>query len=170
MLRHLDRFNGYLYRMELWASVASLLAIVLLNSGNLLSRWFFRHPFEWTLEISLILFVYFVMLIVPVLYMDKQFIQMHLIEEVTGKKAGKYISLFVDIGILTFLAYLLPVSTGLSIGQTDLLSRGLGIPRVYVTMPVPIGIALTIPVCVSSILHQIQDLPWKLDRYPKTTD
>jgi TRAP-type C4-dicarboxylate transport system permease small subunit len=144
--------------MELWVSVFCLLAIVLLNSGNLLSRWFFQYPFEWTLEISLILFVYSVMFIVPALYKDKQFIQMHLIEDVISRKAGTYLGLLVDIGILAFLVYLLPISTSLSLSQTELLSRGLGIPRVYVTIPVPLGILLALPVCISSIWHQIEDL------------
>jgi len=129
-----------------------------MNSANLLSRWFLGYTFDWILEASLILFVYSVMFIVPVLYKDKGFIQMHLIEDLIGPKATKYLSFFVDALILIFIMYLFPHALSLSLSQTELLSRGLGIPRIYVTLPVAIAALLTLLVCLSNIIHQIQDL------------
>ena len=158
MLKHLDRMNNYLCRIELWISVSCLSAILIMNSANLLSRWFLGHTFDWILEISLILFVYSVMFIVPVLYKDKGFIQMHLIEDLIGPKAEKLLGLGVDILILVFLAYLLPHALNLSLSQTELLSRGLGIPRIFVTAPVSIAAFMTLLVCMSNIAHQVHDL------------
>jgi len=86
---------------------------------------------------------------------------MHLIEEISGKRAAKYLNLIVDIIILAFLVYLLPLSISLSAGQIDMLSRGLGIPRIYVTLPVPIGIAITLLVSVSNIIHQFPNLRYE---------
>jgi len=82
-------------------------------------------------------FVCSVMFIVPVLYKDKGFIQMHLIEDLIGPKATKYLGLFVDALILLFLIYLVPHTLSLSLSETELHSRGLGIPRIYVTIPAP---------------------------------
>lgn len=158
MLRHLDRMNNYFCRIDLWISVSGFSAILIMNSANLLSRWFLGYTFDWILEASLILFVYSVMFIVPVLYKEKGFIQMHLIEDLIGPKATKYLSLFVDALILIFIIYLFPHSLSLSLSQTELLSRGLGIPRIYVTLPVAIAAFLTLLVCASNIIHQIQDL------------
>jgi TRAP-type C4-dicarboxylate transport system permease small subunit len=158
MLKHLDQINNYICRIGLWISVSGFSAILIMNSANLLSRWFLGYTFDWILEASLILFVYSVMFIVPVLYKDKGFIQMHLIEDLIGPKATKYLSLFVDVLILIFIMYLFPHALSLSLSQTELLSRGLGIPRIYVTLPVAIAAFLALLVCVSNIIHQIQDL------------
>ena len=156
MLNFLDRILRYLYRVELWLAVSVFSAIFVINSANLLSRWFLGYAFEWILEISLIFFVYAVMFIVPVLYKDKGLIQMHLIEEVLGPKGSKYLSLFVEMAVMAFLVYLLPHALKLSLSQTHLLSRGLGIPRIYVTLPVCIAAFFTLLVCLSNIFHQIQ--------------
>jgi TRAP-type C4-dicarboxylate transport system permease small subunit len=158
MLNSLDRIIHYLYRIELWLAVSVFSAIFIINSANLLSRWFLGYAFEWILEVSLIFFVYAVMLIVPVLYKDKGLIQMHLIEEVLGPKGTKYLSLFVEVAVTAFLLYLLPHALKLSLSQTQLLSRGLGIPRIYVTLPACIAAFLTLLVCLANMMHQIQAL------------
>ena len=119
-------------------SALALVVIVLLNCCNLLARWIYKSPFDWTLEISLILFVYTVCFIVPILYNENKFIQMHLIEELMSERKKAILNIFVDVAVIAFFLYLIPVSFKLSINQIDLLSRGLGIPRIYVTMPVPI--------------------------------
>jgi TRAP-type C4-dicarboxylate transport system permease small subunit len=155
MLNSLDRILHYLYRIELWLAVSVFSAIFIINSANLLSRWFLGYAFEWILEISLIFFVYAVMLIVPVLYKDKGLIQMHLIEEVLGTKGSEYLALFVEMAVTAFLVYLLPHAVKLSFSQTQLLSRGLGLPRIYVTLPVCIAAFLTLLVCLSNLFHQI---------------
>lgn len=155
MLNFLDRILRYLYRIELWLAVSVFSAIFIINSANLLSRWFLGYAFEWILEISLIFFVYAVMFMLPVLYKDKGLIQMHLVEEVLGPKGSEYLSLFVEIAVTAFLLYLLPHALRLSLSQTELLSRGLGIPRIYVTLPVCIAAFLTLVVCLSNIFHQI---------------
>jgi TRAP-type C4-dicarboxylate transport system permease small subunit len=98
------------------------------------------------------------MLIVPVLYKDKGLIQMHLIEEVLGPKGTEYLSLFVEAAVTAFLVYLLPHALKLSLSQTQLLSRGLGIPRIYVTLPVCIAAFLTLLICLANLIHQIQTL------------
>jgi TRAP-type C4-dicarboxylate transport system permease small subunit len=133
-----------------------------MNASNLLLRWFLNRPIEWVLEISLILFVYSVMFIVPVLYRDKSLIQMHLIEGIISKGAARYLNLIVDVIILAFLVYLLPLSVSLCAGQIDMLSRGLGIPRIYITLPVPIGVTITLLVSVSNIIHQIPNLRYEV--------
>lgn len=158
MLKHLDRINNYICRIVLCISVSCFSGILIMNSANLLSRWFLGYTFDWILEISLILFVYSVMLIVPVLYKDKGFIQMHLIEDLIGPKAKKYLGLVVDVFILVFMIYLLPHALSLSLSQTELLSRGLGIPRIFVTAPVSIAAFMTLLVCMSNITHQVHDL------------
>lgn len=103
-------------------------------------------------------FVCSVMCIVPVLYKDKGFIQMHRIENLIGPKATKYLGLFVDVLILLFLIYLVPHALSFSLSQTELLSRGLGIPRIYVTIPGPIAVFMALLVSVSNISRQIKDL------------
>lgn len=134
------------YLTSKWCAVSALLTVILLNCANLISRWIFLSPFEWVLEVSLILFVYSVMLIVPVLYHDKGFIRMHLVEEAVGQHGSRYINLLADSLVLGFMAYLLYQGLSLSLGQFHILSRGLGLPRFYVTIPLALGALLSLPI------------------------
>ncbi len=158
MLKRLDGVLNVLFKIELTVSVVTFTVIILMNCANLLSRWILHRPFDWILELSLIFFVYSVMFVVPVLYKEKGFIQMHLIEQRMSLKAGKILAIFVDTSVLLFFAHLLPYALKLSMGQTQMLSRGLGIPRMYITIPVSIAAALCIPICVSHIAHSVRSL------------
>ena len=161
MLRRLELICNILYQLSKWISIGTTMAIVFLNSANLLSRWIFRAPFDWILEVSLILFVYAVMFAVPVLSRDKGFIRMHLIHEVLGERRTKYINLVADCLVLAFFAYLLYQGLSLSLGQFEIHSRGLGIPRVYVTIPVSFAAALSIPIMGLHFLGHIRELKQK---------
>lgn len=158
MLKWLDKVIYVLFKVELTLSVLTFAAIILMNCANLLSRWILHRPFDWILELSLILFVYTVMLVVPVLYKEKGFIQMHLIEQKMPPRAREMLTIFVDTLVVLFFAYLLPYALKLSLGQTQMLSRGLGIPRVFVTIPVSIAALLCIPIGISHIAHSVRRL------------
>ena len=95
---------------------------------------------------------------------------MHLIEGLIGPKATKYLGLFVDAFILFFLVYLIPYGLSLSLSQTELLSRGLGIPRIYITIPVPITALMALLISVSNISHRIKDLRLGRMEHDKPTD
>ena len=158
MITKLEKLSSISYQISKCVSVWTTLTIVLLNCANLLSRWILRTPFDWILEVSLILFVYAVMFIVPVLYHDGAFIRMHLIQEVIGHHRVKYVNLLAVSLILAFLIYLLYQGLSLSLTQFEVYSRGLGIPRVYVTIPVSFGAALSIPIGFLHFYRHLRDL------------
>ena len=158
MLKRLDQILGVLFKIELLISVCTLAAIILMNCANLLARWILHHPFDWILEISLILFVYSVMFVVPVLYREKGFIQMHLLEERFSRRGRLILGMFVECAVLVFMLYLLPYALKLSLGQIQTLSRGLGIPRIWVTLPVAFSAASCIPICLSNLGHLWREL------------
>jgi hypothetical protein len=65
--------------------------------------------------------------------------------------------------VLAFLLYLLPHALKLSFGQIHTLSRGLGVPRIYVTIPVAFAAALSLPTCFSNLVHLFRDLRSRRD-------
>lgn len=158
MLEKFDSVLDWVLRGGLWLSAVMIFGIVLINTANLLRRWFIGTPFGWVLEISLILFVYAVMLCIPALYSSKELIQMRLIEEIVSKRIGVYLDFLVEIAILLFLLYLIPKSVSLSASQITTLSRGLGIPRIYVTLPVPLSGVLLILANINTLIHHFLDL------------
>ena len=158
MFRVPENLTRCCYLIAKWCAVGALLAIVFLNCANLISRWIFFSPFDWVLEVSLILFVYSVMLIVPVLYHDKGFIRMHLMEEVLGQHGSRYINLLADSLVLIFMAYLIYQGLTLSLGQFHVLSRGLGIPRFYVTIPLTLGALLSLPIGLDTLFLHLREL------------
>ena len=81
---------------------------------------------------------------------------MHRIEDLIGPKAIKYLGLFVDTLILPFLIYLVPHT--LSLSETELHSKGLDIPRIFVKITVPNVVFKALFISASNISHQIKDL------------
>jgi len=134
-------------------AILALLFIIVLNCANLISRWFLFHSFDWVLEVSLIMFVYSVMLAVPVIYHDTAFIRMHLMDEILSKRGSQYLNFFAEFLVLAFMAFLLYYGLSLSLGQFDTLSRGLGIPRFYVTIPLSIGAGACLPIGLKSLIE-----------------
>jgi TRAP-type C4-dicarboxylate transport system permease small subunit len=68
------------------------------------------------------------------------------VEEVLGQRGSQYINLLADSLVLVFMVYLLYQGLSLSLGQFHILSRGLGISRFYVTIPLAIGALLSLPI------------------------
>jgi TRAP-type C4-dicarboxylate transport system permease small subunit len=83
---------------------------------------------------------------------------MHLIEEILGPRGVRLLAVVVECSVIAFFVYLLPNALHLSLSQIDMLSRGLGIPRIWVTLPVPLAAGLTLLVCLSNLAHQVADL------------
>jgi TRAP-type C4-dicarboxylate transport system permease small subunit len=148
----------FCYAVSKAGAIISLLFIVVLNCANLLSRWFLFHSFDWVLEASLIMFVYSVMLAVPVIYHDSAFIRMHLMDELLGSNRSRYLNIISELLVLAFMAFLLFHGLSLSLGQFDTLSRGLGIPRFYVTIPLSVGAAACLPIGLNGLINSIQKL------------
>ena len=142
----------------LGVSTTFFFCIVFANAVNLVWRWVAGESIAWILEISLILLVYSVLLCVPVLYARKELIQMSLIQGLVKEHRVIYVNLFVEIAILAFLVYMIPYSFSLSMKQLHTLSRGLGIPRVYITLPVLICVILCLVININNLVTVCKDL------------
>jgi len=154
-MRKLNKLLDILCNLALWISVSSFVITVFLNIINIFLRWLMNFSIDWVLELSLILFVYSVMFVIPIVYRDKNFVTMRLIDEMISGKALNSLSLFVDIIILFFFIYLLWFSIGLNVSQINMMSRGLGIARIYISLPISVGAGLCIMVSISNIVHKI---------------
>ena len=137
-------------KVFLAVSASIFLGIVLINVANLLWRWILGQSLAWILEISLILIVYSVLFCVPVLYAKKGLIQMSLIQGLVKERGMIYVNIFVEMAILAFLVYMIPKSLSLSLKQMHTMSRGLGIPRIFVTLPVFIAMTMCLLVNINN--------------------
>jgi TRAP-type C4-dicarboxylate transport system permease small subunit len=104
------------------------------------------------------MFVYSIMLAVPVIYHDGSFIRMQLVDEILGKRRTQYLNFLAELLVLSFMLFLLYHGLSLSLGQFDTLSRGLGIPRFYVTIPLSIGAFGCLPIGLNGLLKSFKKL------------
>jgi TRAP-type C4-dicarboxylate transport system permease small subunit len=155
MVKILLAIVRFCYVTSKLGAILALLLIIMLNCANLISRWFFFHSFDWVLEASLIMFVYSVMLAIPVIYHDTDFIRMHLMDELLGERGSRFLHFVSELLILAFMSFLLYFGFSLSLGQFDTLSRGLGIPRFYVTIPLSIGAGACLPIGLKGLLESV---------------
>jgi len=158
MLVKFDVVLSKLEKLEWGLSISGISGIILLNTINLFLRWFVGFSLPWILEVSLLLFIWSTLLCVPALYKNKELIQMQFLEEILDKSKRRYVNFILEIIILAFLIYLLFYSLKFSVGQVYFFSRGLGIPRIYVTISLPVATFLTILVSINNIIHQVKDI------------
>jgi len=158
MLAKFDAIIDKFKEIEMRLSIIIMVGIILLNIINLILRWFVGIHIKSTLEISLDMFVWGVLMYVPVLNREKKFIRVELLQETLSKDICRYINLIIEMIVFMFFIYLMFYSLRLSLRQVHVLSRGLGIPRTYVTISLPVATFLTILVSINNIIHQVKDI------------
>jgi len=141
-----------------FVAIGGLITLVVINLMNVFGRTIFNHPFGWVLEVSLIIFVYTVLLCVPRLYKKNDLITMTLLEENIPKEIYQYLDIGVELIILTFLILLIPSSSKLCWMQRHYLSRGIDFPRSFIILPLPLtGVFLGI-INITKILSKVRGI------------
>ncbi len=158
MLRRYDQFLEIIKKIFLVLSTSILAVIVIINITNILSNMIFSRRFDWVFEVSLILFVYAVLFHVPVLYKNKEYLKMNILNQLELEKPALYMGLIIELMILFVLVLLSYHAVYLSWGQRSILSRGLRIARAWVTLPMCICAITLLLFNINSIILGVRDI------------
>jgi len=155
LLEKYDKFLNILQKVTLSIAATILALMLLINFANIFANIFAARRFNWAIEISLILFVYSVMLTIPALYKSNELLVMDIISQSKSgnlRSLKKYLSFFIELLIFIFLVALLYSAIKLSWNQRDLLSRGMRIPRSVTTFPVVLSSFLMLLVSIFKLI------------------
>jgi TRAP-type C4-dicarboxylate transport system permease small subunit len=126
-------------KVELVLAIASLLAIIGINSLEIFTRFILNKSFFWVHEVIILLANYLYFLGAALVYKRKQDIQMEYFLKFFSVKIQKGWDFIVDGACFYFFIILFYHGIRILNLQSRQVSQGLGIPNHYFTLPLIIG-------------------------------
>jgi TRAP-type C4-dicarboxylate transport system permease small subunit len=128
-------------RIEEFLIAASLLVMVLINFGNVLSRYVLHASWSFSEELMVFLFVYNSFFAAALACRKKAHLGFTMLTDVIGgtpKKVLAVISTFISLALMVLLAV---YGTKMVLGQMEYNQRtpALGLPEAFAGMAVPLG-------------------------------
>ena len=126
-------------------------------SAQVFWRYVLKDPLNWSEQTARCLFIWMMMLSVPVLFYRKGAVAFDLIVDSLPKKAQDIMRILVQLVILFFACFYLKASIQLCIQTGSRILSGLEIPmNMLYTAPV-VSMTLLILVCIKQIIDYIVD-------------
>ena len=135
-----------------------LLAFILLVAAQVFFRYVLSSPLPWTEQAARYLFVWSIMLEMPVLFRRNANIAFDLVQKRLPVKAKKAIDIIGSLLIGAFAAIYFQAGLDLCIRSGAKLAVGLEIPIVLVYAAQPVGAALLFIVVVERIIDEVHQL------------
>jgi len=129
-------FIDWIERIELWFSTFLLGALTLLVMTEVISRYLFKRPFPWVMELSMIMITYIVFIGIPVMYKQKALIILEFLFNRLPIKGQRYLALIWEVVIGIFMVYLIVATYELLSIQKRYTSPTLDISFQFFSLPV----------------------------------
>jgi TRAP-type transport system small permease protein len=126
-------------KAELILVIASLLAIIGINSLEIFTRFILNKSFFWVHEVIILLANYMYFLGAALVYKRKQDIQMEYFLKFLSVKTQKKWDFVIDAACFYFFVILFYHGIRILNVQSRQVSQGLGIPNHYFSLPLVIG-------------------------------
>ena len=154
LLAKIIRFIEYLLMVLLGAA---LIIITL----QVFFRYILHNPLSWSEQTARCLFIWMIMLSVPVLFYRKGAVAFDLLVDMLPRKAQDIVKVFVQLLILGFAVFYLISSIQLCIQTGPRILSGLEIPMNVLYAAPPVAMVVSILVIFSNMAECISDLTRK---------
>jgi TRAP-type C4-dicarboxylate transport system permease small subunit len=141
-------------KVELILVIASLLAIIGINSLEIFTRFILNKSFFWVHEVIILLANYLYFLGAALVYKRKQDIQMEYFLKFFSVKIQKGWDFVIDGACFYFFIILFYHGIRILNVQSRQVSQGLGIPNHYFTLPLVIGTLSMILIIAQQFLQR----------------
>jgi len=146
-----------LNKMEEYLVALCLAIMIVLNFGNVLSRYVFKSSWSFTEEMQLILFIWVIMLASAIAYKRLEHLGLPLILDVVPKTIKKSLIIFAGL-VSVFLIALLFISGVEMITEQIKFQQTtsvLGLPEWVAGISIPLGSIFIVIRVVQSTIHQL---------------
>lgn len=106
---------------------AMLVVAVALICLQIISRYVFNNPLTWTEQLCRFVFIWMMMLGIPVLFYEKEFMAFDLLLHALPGKTQQVVTILIKIGICAFAVFWLFGSVKLCMGTMNKLTSGVRI-------------------------------------------
>lgn len=133
-------------------------AAVIIIAAQVFWRYCLNDPLSWTEQTARCLFVWMMMLSVPVLFYRKSTVSFDLILESVPRKAQDIMRIVIQLVILGFACFYLKSGIDLMVQTGDRILSGLEIPMNVMYVAPPIAMSIAILVTLEQIYFCVKDL------------
>ncbi|MFA9423202.1 MAG: TRAP transporter small permease [Sedimentibacter sp.] len=156
-----------LNNIEEYFIALSLCVMVLINFGNVLSRYFIHASWSFTEELLIILFVWNTMLATAIAFKYKAHLGLSALTDLFPKKYQKYITLFGAVLTIVLMIILARFGVGMIANQMkyNIRTAAMDIPEWVASISIVIGALLIIFRVITSTISTLgQDTKANLDK------
>ena len=146
----------WIERVEIFVASFLLGVLACIIMMEVVSRYFFKHPFHWVFELTLFLITYVVFIGMPAMYKQKSLIVLEFLFNRLSPKVKWYLSLIWEFFIGIFLVFLAVATYELQLVQRRYTSPTLDISFQYFTLPILLCAVSMFLFNIFSILTLIQ--------------
>lgn len=141
-----------------------LAAALIIITLQVLFRYILAAPLNWSEQTARCLFIWMIMLAVPVLFYRKGAVAFDLLVDMMPRKAQDVLKIIVELLVLGFAVFYLITSIQLCIQTGSRILSGIEIPMNLLYSAPPVAMIITILVVIPQIAACVTDLVKKEDK------
>lgn len=153
----MTKFVDRLIRLVEWVALTMLGISVVFIVMQVFTRYVLRSPLGWTEQAARYLFIWFVMLGIPIMFQHHITLSFDLLCEKFPPKMQFVVDIFMKLLSCVFCAYYFRYSLELCIRTGDRLASGIQIPMVWIYAAQPVAAALLFLVVLSQIVDSVRN-------------
>ena len=123
---------------------------------QILFRYVFGHPLTWSEQVSRYMFIWGVMLAVPLVYRKGNDICFDLLKQKLPKSIQSILNVLTDVLMLGFAGLYLYYSAQFCILSSDLIAAGIGIKLLYIYIAQPVCAVLLILTAIEKAIQHLK--------------
>ncbi len=143
-MRRLKKMNEALCKMETVFNSLVLMIVLAVISAQIVMRYVFNRPLIWSEELSRYLYVWIAWIGCAYCVGTKSHISVPIFSERLPVGVRKVLTGIGNIIVIGFLLYLIPYSFSYALGQRAFAASTLPLKRIWLYLPLPIGIWLSV--------------------------
>ncbi len=141
-------------------SVMAMLSIdVLLVVLQVFTRYVLKSPLSWTEQVARYLFIWMMLLGIPIMFHRKIFMAFDLLQDALGPKGKRILSLIITIAICVFAAFFFKSSLHLCLSTRGRRTAGIEIPLYFIYGAQPVSAFFLFIVMFNQLLKDTKS--WK---------
>ena len=155
----------FISRILSWVCFCLVICFTVLVAVQVISRYVFNSPTTWTELVARYLFVWTMLLYMPVVYRDKANAAFTLIHEKVRISVSRWFDFITDLFVLFMSCYLVFWGSQFCMRMSSKVITGLGVgiksPMNAVYLAIPVGSGLLALYAIERIVNEIPDLMGK---------
>ena len=155
MLKAYSKFMSILEKIALVIVGVMMIIMVAVMVYQVILRYCFNNSNIWSEELARFLFVWVSLMGSFVAVRRNSHLKVEFIVNLLKGEARKYFTLIIDIAVILFLIYLLPLSYELTLSTFKNISAGLKVPMAVGYAAIPVGTVLMILGMIEQILIKL---------------